>query len=244
MWKLLVYLFIMILIVSVCYEIIVLMSHKRRLVANTLSDDFPPYLHDALAKKLNQLWTFPILSNVLFHAVCATLGLNYKHIISWDSLLEIINTSVPFLRTHSFDAVIGIKTGGAFLAEFMARKLNIPSYFVKCHHYGSSGTIGDVIKEAISARTTKVYKELEVTDELMMISLCQKNILLVDDNVCSGSTLFSVQKYLKDTKMCKKIFTGVLAAPPNHELIDMNFSTYHFQSRNIILYPLPWGYDP
>ena len=131
------------------------------------------------------------------------------------------------------DAIVGIKTGGAILADYLQSKLNVPVFKVK-----------------VSNRRYKCKKKNTIDDywqimvlknkpEYMMCEGVEKvegTVLLIDECVASGGQMELVTNYLYQ-KGAKKVYRAAITSPPNIKHI------YSAMKRELTPAVWPWGYD-
>jgi len=162
--------------------------------------------------------------------------------ISWKQLEKYLDTIVERIR-HSgenFDAVVGIKTGGAFISDYISQKLDIPNYKVKlslseykCNKQPSN-VVDDIVKKMILNDYGK-FTVCEGIDE----SLEGKNIILIDELVASGRTMTETYKYLKNEKHVGNIYATSVALYKRAYKGDINID--YVLPKTVLIWP--WGYD-
>ncbi len=160
-----------------------------------------------------------------------TLYISWDEItISLDKIIEIANNS-----NIKFDAIVGIKTGGAILTDYMT-KMNIPIYKIKVsdkrYNCKKKNTL-DILDNYIQLYLLNKKPEHLVCEGLDNI---HGNILLIDECVGSGSTMNTVSKYLYD-KGANKVVTATIIASLKSN-IDISIL-----KRNYTSAVWPWGYD-
>lgn len=162
--------------------------------------------------------------------------------ISWSQLEDYLDVIVERIRNSGkhYDAVVGIKTGGAIISDYISLKLGLPNYKIKLSREEykcdkqSSNTIGDMIKKNL------YYKQGEFTIcEGINDNLEGKNIILIDEIVSTGKTMEESYNYLKEQKHVNDIYpTCVSFYKPQYKgSLNINYVL------NGTILVWPWGYD-
>ena len=147
--------------------------------------------------------------------------------LPWNLLEHNLDQLLILIQEKQYDCVIGIKSGGAIISNYIAQKLNIPCYYIK-----------------ISSKCNKTFndsfKKLKPSGDYIVCSGLNKdisdlNVLLVDESVNSGNTLLKSKEYL--LPKCKSI---TMACIQKHSEIDIPELIYLNNDITIIW---PWGYD-
>ena len=135
-----------------------------------------------------------------------------------DSFLDRIKSSIP-----SLDIVVGIKSGGAFLACYLAKKIGIPYTTIKISHYPNTKT---------TKKLTAFYLKKAKLKEDITIDISGMNILLVDDQTSTGSTI----KVGKEHLLSKGANTVI-----SYCIFASKKSLCDYESVTSVAYFLPWG---
>jgi hypoxanthine phosphoribosyltransferase len=165
------------------------------------------------------------------------LYIDYKTLeIYLDKCIDKINNS-----NIKYDAIVGIKSGGAIISKYIADKLNISNYTVKVtkntNECGSKNVkMVDQLVDLVS-NVKKIYKLCEKIDD----NLENKNIILIDEMVHTGFTMEYVIDYLLNDKKVANIFLITITST-NGDIklknIQLNRATNY---KYALIYP--WGYD-
>jgi xanthine phosphoribosyltransferase len=133
--------------------------------------------------------------------------LNYN-IMNWKSIENKLDTLSNKILDDKFkpDVCIGIASGGAFCLKYLSQKINCNhNFYVTCKVW-SSNTIFENIRNTLDyhinyEKYLNDNKKCNITElnglSKFMQSNKVKNILLFDDTISSGKTIFSVCQYLK-----------------------------------------------
>ena len=174
-----------------------------------------------------------IYSNAIIHN---------RTFISWEQLEKYLDIIIERIR-HSgerYDAVVGIKTGGAIISDYISLKLGIPNYKVKlslseykCNKQPIN-VFDDIVKKTLLNNYGK-FTVCEGIDE----SLEGKNIILIDELVASGRTMTETYKYLKNEKNVGNIYATSVALYKKVYKGDINID--YVLPNTVLIWP--WGYD-
>jgi len=162
--------------------------------------------------------------------------------ISWSKLEKYLDDIVNNIRATGvkYDAVVGIKTGGAIISDYISLKLGIPNYKIKitrkeynCNKTAHN-TIGLMIKKNIFS-TQSEYSICEGIND----NLEGKNIILIDEIVATGETMKEAYNYLKNKKYAYIIYPTCISFYKWRYKENLQINT--ILNGNIIVWP--WGYD-
>lgn len=141
-----------------------------------------------------------------------------------------------------FDAVVGIKTGGAIISDYISKKLGLVNYKIKIekeHMNFSSYNLVNTLYDFIQKYKLKNYGKYKITEKIND-NLNGKNIILIDESVESGITMDKAIKYLKKKKanIIKPYCISHLNKLDNK--FNKNDIDFVFND-NLLIWP--WGYD-
>ncbi|MCG2718743.1 MAG: phosphoribosyltransferase [Nanoarchaeota archaeon] len=101
---------------------------------------------------------------------------------TWEDIENIIDENCNQMQ-YIPDAVIGIKSGGALIANYVAKAIQVDKVdYMYISHYSAKSQ--SVVKSTLTA-----YRNSATIMEEPIIDVKDKKILLVDDQTASGSTL-------------------------------------------------------
>lgn len=153
-----------------------------------------------------------------------------KHNNSWLDIEQMIREICVGIKEDNYnpDVIIGIKSGGAFIARYVAICLEAPVVvgYMRVSHY--SGKTRSVVKSF-----TEVKKEAVVTEpnKLPVKSL---KVLLVDDQTATGSSLEVGKKHL--------IEQGAMDVRRFCLFSNESEHADYYRQRGLAMY-FPWGKD-
>jgi len=163
--------------------------------------------------------------------------------MEWQTMEKYLDILIEKTKATNiqFDAIVGIKSGGAILSNYIAKKMNIMNYYVRSTRdiNTCNSTDPKSINENIDRfiGTDIKYKICEGIDD----NLENKNIILIDENVGSGKTMEFICNYLLTEKKINKIFLLTIVSECCSIVINNNklncITDYDFT------FIFPWGYD-
>jgi hypoxanthine phosphoribosyltransferase len=178
--------------------------------------------------KIASLYTNAVLQNRTF--------------ITWSQLedyLDILITDIKKTGQH-YDAVVGIKTGGAIISDYISYKLGLPNYKIKLSskEYNCNkqyhNTFNDIIKHKILHTESKFNICEGINDNLQ-----GKNIILIDELVSTGETMKESYNYLKEVKHANIVYPACIS----HYKSNYRGSLDIHSVLNGTVLIWPWGYD-
>ena len=148
-----------------------------------------------------------------------------------DFFEKIQNTNIKY------DAIVGIKSGGAIISDYISNKMNIKNYKIK-------------VKDEIlnCGKNINLYLELKLTFKKYILNqtkyeICEKidddltnqNIILIDEQIDSGITMDTCINYLL-SKNINNIYPVVISDKNMNTNVNSILSNTYFSV-------WPWGYD-
>jgi hypoxanthine phosphoribosyltransferase len=182
--------------------------------------------------------------NTSFYMKLLTLIINPVYqaqtVLSWKELENYLDLIVIEIKKQNikYDAIVGIKTGGAIISDYISMKLKIPNYKIKLtkKQFNRDKKTIDTFTD-LNDKILGEYKDYDIlegiTDDLQ-----NKNIILIDELVDSGNTMSEAIKYLKNDKNVNNIFPVCISF--SREKYKQNFKIHHM-TEHILIWP--WGYD-
>ncbi len=156
--------------------------------------------------------------------------------ISWSDVEKRLDKIYETIKDKNIDCIIGIKSGGAILSTYLAKKMNKPVYSVKfsqkCYKEKISDSICDMFKRVYGGKL-KTFNPCEKINE----NIENLDILLIDESIVSGSSMKAVMNYLTNEKKVKSIIPCVICDWKKHNLNNI------IVPDPITYFVYPWGYD-
>jgi hypoxanthine phosphoribosyltransferase len=162
--------------------------------------------------------------------------------MKWYELEHYLDKMVERIKQSEIDyhAVVGIKTGGAIISDYISLKLGLPNYKIKLtrEEYNCNKQYAETIDDIVKKNFTKKQGEFTICEGIED-NLEGKNIILVDELVSTGKTMEESYNYLKEQKYANIVYPTC---------IGFYKSTYigSLQINNILndtVLIWPWGYD-
>ena len=230
---------ILILIGLILFILLILTLYVDNIIQNEKIPDWvDKKMYDMIERKKNVPFYIKFISIIVpFIYDDIPLYIDYKTLeLFLDKCLTKINES-----KIKYDAIIGVKTGGAIISNYIAKKLNITNHTIK------------VTKKINECNSTKI-KFLDtivdsITNKKKYNKLCEgieddlenKNIILMDEQVETGSTLEFTIDYLLKEKKVAKIFLISISSSKGSITINNIPLNYIKKYKYSVIYP--WGYD-
>lgn len=167
---------------------------------------------------------------------------NYREMYcSWSQLEKHMDELLVKIRTNGqFDAIIGIKSGGAIIGSYMALQLGIPCYYMKV----SSKCEKTFLDSGFAYAEKHVHDQSKI--EYILCEGIRENIkgmriLLVDECIDTGNSLAASREYLLKVKQVKDLVTTTVSVlePKNVDKIQGKFVSLYHPGYGV----WPWGYD-
>ena len=147
---------------------------------------------------------------------------------SWKSIEDNLHTHLP--RRLSPDVVVGIKSGGAFIAKFIADWYGVPFAYMRVSRYSGQPLL--VQAKNLHDQETGGSISEPVKDKMVR----GKAVLLVDDTLASGTTLRIAKRHILKSG-ARSVTTLVYSVESknthlcDHFIVDMAYVAW------------PWGFD-
>jgi len=168
--------------------------------------------------------------------------IQHRTFITWKQLEKYLDILIEQIENsgENYDGVVGIKTGGAILSDYLSFKLGLPNYKVKLSRseYNCNKTPKNVINDMIQKNILKNFGEFTVCEGIDE-NLVGKKVILIDELVSSGKTMTETYNYLKENKQVHSIYPTSVAFYKN--FYKGNLHINYLITGSIMVWP--WGYD-
>ena len=230
-----IYSLLSVIILGLLFAILIIYKIDKKL-EEPIPDWVDPIMYDSIKKKM--LSPYYIKISTIYYSVIKK-NINF---VSWrdieiymDDIIDRINKT-----GIKYDAVVGLKTGGAIISDYISKKLNIKNYKIKFarSEYNCNKKPIDNVYNIIQKHLLYNLGNYDVCEGIDD-NIKGKNIILIDESVMSGKTILSAIKYLKNDKHVNIIFPATLSiSKKNYK--DNIYINYVLPE---IVYVWPWGYD-
>jgi hypoxanthine phosphoribosyltransferase len=195
-----------------------------------------PSMIPSIRKKQNAPYHLKLIS------IYANAIIQQKTFITWNELEYFLDKIILKIQKEGiqYDALIGIKTGGAIISDYISRKLNLPNYKIKLtkNEYNCNKKPNDTINDVIQRQFLNNYGKYTICEGIND-NLKGKNIILMDEMVSSGTTMDESIQYLKKQKHVNHVFPVCIS------LSKKRYKKYipiHYILPSLV-FVWPWGYD-
>ena len=173
-----------------------------------------------------------IISNSIIHE---------KTHIGWEELTEYLDIIIGDIKNTGvkYDAVVGIKTGGAIISDYVSKKLNLKNYKIKLSkkenkcNKKSYQTYSSIINDLLK------HKSPFTICEGIQEDVKGQNFVLIDELIFSGNTMNSTIDYLLNEKKLNYVYPVCISLPKNQ--LNRKYKLHCVINDNILIWP--WGYD-
>ena len=162
--------------------------------------------------------------------------------INWHTLEKYLDELIDNIKTTGirYDAVVGIKTGGAIISDYISIKLGLPNYKIKLtrEEYNCKKTSNNTIDDMLKKNLYKKQGEYTICEGIND-NLEGKNIILIDELVSTGRTMEESYNYLKEEKHAYIIYPTCISL--FKWKYKGNLKINKLFNGTVIVWP--WGYD-
>ena len=154
--------------------------------------------------------------------------------IMMDKLIEEIKK-----QNINYTGIVGIKTGGAILSDYISKKMGIKNYKIKLSQSRNKGKSGKKMIDVINTYLLN-KKENIVLCEDTTEDVTNQNLILIDELIASGNTMQYAIDHLYKVKKAKYVYPVCLTE--NHIVKkNIKYKVDSFLDHQIMIWP--WGYD-
>ena len=186
-----------------------------------------PLLEAAMNKKRKHVLWKKMLYVLVLTVYPSSLYLNWKTLEGHlDNLLNSVNVS-------DFDCIVGIKTGGAVVANYLKSRTGLPLYYVKLSLSCDNKTI---MNEFVQLKGN--MKRLVC--EPILDDISGKNVLLIDELIQNGWTMKATIDYLYNVKNVRSVRAFGVSAHKTSRDVAKNQGISILTDESYMIWP--WGY--
>lgn len=207
-----------------------------------LYQKIPEWVSINMIKSINKKRNVPYYVKFI-SIILSPLRQNIFLYMSWKDLEFYLDKIVDNIKNTNikYDAVVGIKTGGAIISDYISQKLNIKNYKIKVSKkkYNCNKSPHDFINNYIESYIKKDDSEFIICEGIND-NIENKNIILIDELVSSGKTMNTSIEYLIDKKVNIIYPTTIISY--NVKLIK-NYKLNTILESEFMNTIWSWGYD-
>ena len=226
-------------ILGITFVLIFTITYKIEI---ELYKPIPKWVDNSMISSIEKKRTSPFY--LKFLSILVNSVIQGRTFIRWNQLEDYLDILIEKITYTSiqFDGVVGIKTGGAIISDYVSKKLNIPNYKIKLsreeYHCDKKpvDTFNDVYQRNILGNLG-VYSVCEPIKE----NIEGKNIILIDEMITTGKTMNEAITYLKNVKHANIILPVCISFSKNRFNHDNNYQLIHVLNGAASVWP--WGYD-
>lgn len=211
-------------------------------IESLLNEPIPTWVDKSMYKKIEDKKNI-IISKKFSQILICSLFPKDNIFIGWNQLEKYLDKTINKIQNKNikFDSIVGIKTGGAIISDYISNKLNITNYKIKMslsHNKCKSGMrTKDVMKTYILKKKNKYIMCEGIKDNIE-----GKNVILIDELISSGNTINNAINYLKEIKKVKNLYVITLICNDKFLLKhNINFDIIVPERTHYQVWP--WGYD-
>ena len=168
--------------------------------------------------------------------------LQNRTFISWKDLETYLDELIYNIKAQNiqYDAVVGIKTGGAIISDYVSSKLKLPNYKIKLtrSEYNCNKRPSHAINDAFHRVALNNYGDYLICEGIYD-DLKGRNIILIDEMVSSGNTMNQTIQYLKNEKHANRIQPTCISF--SKENFQYNYNISYVLPTSVFVWP--WGFD-
>lgn len=162
--------------------------------------------------------------------------------ITWKQLEKNLDVIVERIKNSGkqYDVVVGIKTGGAIISDYISLKLGIPNYKIKLsrEEYNCNKQANDTINDIVNKRFFYNLGKYTICEDISD-NLEGKNVVLIDELVSSGKTMEEAYNYLKEQKHVNDIYVTCVSFYKTQYTGSLDID--YVLNGTVLIWP--WGYD-
>ena len=228
--------FAFLIVISIGFILIFLIIYK---IDKDIYGEVPGWVDKNMLSSIDKKINVSYYSKII-HIISNNIHPNSILFINWRNTEQYLDILIDKIKKSNiqFDGIVGIKTGGAILSNYISNKLNIKNYKVKLtkNKFNCNKNNIDSFYESIIERKWSKYTICEGVHD----NLEGKNLIVIDELVDTGNTISECIKYLKTNKKANIIYP-VCIILNNKKYNNKESIEYVNNNNKIIIWP--WGYE-
>ena len=227
--------FLIILFIGFILSLLVIYKIDKQ-INNKIPNWIDKTMLESIKKKQNSPLYIKICSIYINSFIQNITYINWKQLEN--KLDEIINEIKK--SKEKFDVVVGIKTGGAIISDYISLKLGLPNYKIKISrsNYNCNKQPYHVVNDIFQKQILNEFGKYTICEDINE-NLQNKNIILIDEHVSSGKTMEETYNYLKNEKLVGYIYPTSITL--NKKKYKSKLKINYLNNETIFIFP--WGYD-
>jgi hypoxanthine phosphoribosyltransferase len=206
-----------------------------------LSQGYPDWVDESMIPSMKRKQQVPLtvkITDLLWNVCCRGITL-----LTWSKLEDYLEKLTLHLSMTGiqWDGVVGIKTGGAIISDYISKRLNVPNYKIKLSKskYQCNKKPHDLLSDISDFVLHRNLNEVAYDIcEPIQSDLKGKNLILIDETMDTGRTILRAYQYLMQEKNSSLVYPVCVTASP---LSEMKLAVTHVESLCVAVWP--WGYD-
>jgi hypoxanthine phosphoribosyltransferase len=200
----------------------------------------PEWVDKNMYKNIYKKRDSPLYMRIL--AILANSVFQEINFLSWDQLEKELDIIVDNIKKTNiqFDAVVGIKTGGAIISDYISKKLNIKNYKIKLSRseYNCDKKPIHIFNDIYQRRILGNLGEYTICEKIEE-NIQNENIILIDERIQNGITMNEAIKYLNNEKNVKYIYPTCVSFS---QIYNFDYDIHYVSKYFVLVWP--WGgYD-
>jgi hypoxanthine phosphoribosyltransferase len=226
------------LLIIMFYSIII-----ERLINKQIRKPIPKWINKDIFPKIkekqNSLYTIK-LRDILFSSL-SIFHSKLKLFIDWKDLEIIMDNLIDKIKKQNikYTGIVGIKTGGAILSDYISKKMGIKNYKIKLSQAKNKCKSGKKSADLVNTYLLKKKESLILCEDTMG-DVSNQNLILVDEVIASGNTMQYAINHLYKEKKAKYVYPVCLSENQMAKQ-NMKYKVDVLLDYHIIVWP--WGYE-
>lgn len=200
----------------------------------------PSWVSPEMIKSIHSKQDSPLYIKI--GSIYANAVIQNRTFITWKQLENYMDTIIEKIKNTNvhYDAVVGIKTGGAILSDYISFKLGLPNYKVKVSRseYNCKKRPYNVVNDLFEKSILGNYGNIQICQGIND-NIEGKNVILIDEQVSSGKTMRETINYLKFSKNVNNVYPVAISL--YKKKYNGNMYINHIITGTVLIWP--WGYD-
>ena len=209
-------------------------------IEQTIRQPIPDWVDTSMYKTIKKKQNAPYYLKI--STIYANALFQNKTFIDWETGEEYMDVLINRIKQSGtkIDVIVGIKSGGAILSDYISKELGLPNYKIKLtrKEYNCNKQPIDMINDIHQKQINNNYGEYIICEGIKD-NLQGKTVLLIDELASSGTTMFEAMKYLTNEKQVDDIYPVTIALYTKKFNYDYNINTIIPR----LVFVWPWGYD-